>query len=155
MNTSFRAMTREDLPHVINIRNYEETRMYLENNSEFSIEQAQDWFDKTNPRWFVIELGDEIIGYIRTSDRTTDSVYVGMDLHPIYRGQGIGFKTYVAFFHYLNYIEKLKTLKLKVFKFNNVALSLYKKLGFNETDSTLVDGEEYITMELHLNDFKY
>ena len=138
-------MKKEDLHFVNSTRNIPSTRLWLENNKEISIEETATWFLEKNPKWFIILLGGQKVGYFRTSDDTGKSVCIGCDIHPDFRRRGIAKRAYRLF------INKLKTNKyvniwLEVFKENKAAVNLYSKLGFVSIGERTVRGEIYLTM---------
>lgn len=104
---------------------------YLDTQVSFSLEQMQDWFNTKNPEWYAILLEKEVIGYVRTSnkDLNNKSIYIGMDIHPDYRGNGFAFQVYQEFIDWLKiegYISVLLRVQVKNFR----AYNLYRKLGF-------------------------
>lgn len=123
-------MEFDDISVFLKIRNL--SKEYLHNNSEFSIEQAQNWFIQTSPKFFLIEMDSNVIGYFRTSNWKNDTLYIGCDLHPDYRGMGIGYESYLKFIKKLKYEFGIKTIQLEVLSTNYRAIHLYKKLGFKE-----------------------
>ena len=139
------VMTKEDLSFVISIRNLESTRRYLENKSLFTYEESMLWFDKYKPFWFVTYLDNNKIGYFRTL-KAGDFLYVGLDLSEEYRGKKL---SYPIFQMCLSYLRELGHQKfcLKVFEENEVAVKLYKKLGFKILSSELVESKNYLYME--------
>jgi hypothetical protein len=40
-----KPLTKEDLPFLLEVRNNESTRKYLENDSVFNLEQCTKWFN--------------------------------------------------------------------------------------------------------------
>ncbi len=149
----FRLISKSDIPIIIKIRNKPETRNFLEIQEKFTVEQSYEWFDKTNPWWFVIEEENSIIGYIRTSNRKENSIWVGMDIDTPYRGKGYALKYYKEFFNYLKETTSIKEIFLEVFVYNIIAKSLYDKLGFVELSRReLPDGRFSIFMSKQLYD---
>lgn len=151
---SLREMNYSDIDRFQEIRNL--SKEFLHNNTRFDLDIVKKWWVETSPKFFVIEYNNTFIGYFRTRDWSSDTVYVGADIHPDYRDQGLGYKSYLLFFELLkkNYI--LDTLKLEVLENNSRAIHLYKKLGFIEVGKSdkpvLRDGDEIasIIMELKL-----
>lgn len=130
-DVSLRKMTREDL-HVVNyIRNHDETRKFLRNSEKITLESTIEWFEKNNPDWLVILDSEEIIGYIRTSQDTGESVCIGCDIHPEKRRKGYARSAYKKCISGL-YEKGYLVIWLEVFDNNKNALSLYDSLGFKE-----------------------
>ena len=87
-----RPLIRTDIPNVISIRNDARTRSFLEVQKEFTLEESYNWFDVTKPWWFAIEEDNNFIGYIRTSNKTDESIWVGMDIDVDHRRKGYALK---------------------------------------------------------------
>lgn len=129
-----RKMIKSDLPNFLEIRNL--SREYLHDDREFSIEDCIKWFDEKNPVFFVIQIDDNMIGYFRTSNWKENSVYIGADIHPNFRGKGFGYYSYLKFIDFISKNYGFDTLYLEVLSTNTRAINLYKKLGFQITDTS-------------------
>lgn len=128
-NIIIREMRYDDLSQVKYIR--DESLDFLDTQVSFSLEETQHWFNTQNPLWYVIEIRDRVAGYIRTSnyDNVNKNLYIGLDLHPNFRGHGYAFQSYQMFMDWLKMSGYL-TVLLKVQISNYVAYNLYRKLGF-------------------------
>jgi ribosomal-protein-alanine N-acetyltransferase len=128
-NIIIREMRYDDLSQVKYIR--DESLDFLDTQVSFSLEETQHWFNTKNPLWYVIEIRDRVAGYIRTSnyDNVNKNLYIGLDLHPNFRGHGYAFQSYQMFMDWLKMSGYL-TVLLKVQISNYVAYNLYRKLGF-------------------------
>lgn len=140
-------MEESDLEFVNNIRNDITTRKNLRNSDLISLEETLKWFHDRKPMWFIIKVGGDRVGYMRTSLNTGESICIGCDIHPDHRGKGYAKSAYNLLmddFYSLGYV----LLWLEVFRDNTVAYNLYKKLGFIEAGPPprIVDGREYVTM---------
>lgn len=147
MNTevSLRKMTREDL-HVVNyIRNHDETRNFLRNSEKITLESTIEWFEKSKPNWMVIIDNEEIVGHVRTSQDTGESICIGCDIHPEKRRKGYARRAYQKIISDL-YNQKYLVIWLEVFSENMRALSLYESLGFIEINRRFFGEREAITM---------
>ena len=128
-------LTMWDLPFLLEVRNNETTRMNLENDSVFTLEQCAEWFLDKTPKWYIIEVNNERIGYIRTNGDE-----VGIDIHPKYRRNGYAREAYKL------YLKDKDYASLWVFV-DNFAKNLYTELGFVENgNSKIIRGREYIQM---------
>ena len=116
-----RKLLKSDLPFLLKIRNHESTRSQLENNSVFTLEQCESWYDTLSSDWYIVEVNNDRVGYIRT----TKDGEVGMDIHMDYRRKGYASKAYKK------YLSDKDFASLWVFETNH-AIDLYKKLGFKE-----------------------
>jgi ribosomal-protein-alanine N-acetyltransferase len=128
-NITLRNMRYDDLSQVKYIR--DESLEFLDTQVSFSLEETQNWFNTQNPEWYVIEIRDRVAGYIRTSnhDHVNKNLYIGLDLHPNFRGHGYAFQSYQMFMEWLK-MSGFLSVFLKVQISNFVAYNLYRKLGF-------------------------
>ena len=92
-----RLLTQEDLSFLLEIRNDDSTRLNLENDSIFTLEQCQQWFNNLKSPWYIIEHDGVSIGYIRT-----DGDLVGVDIHMDYRKKGYAGSISFFFIIYLD-----------------------------------------------------
>jgi hypothetical protein len=130
-----RKLEESDLPFLLEIRNEPTTRINLENDSVFTIENCTEWFSKTNPFWYIIEVDNKRVGYIRTNGDV-----VGVDIHPMYRRMGYARETYKL------YLKDKSYASLWVFS-DNFVKTLYTELGFVENGNIkTIRGREYIEM---------
>ena len=83
----------------------------------------------SKPKWLSIFKKDKLVGYIRTSHDTGESLCIGCDVHPDMRGKGIATQAYTQAIDYF-YKSGYLLLWLEVFEDNDTAIHLYNKLGF-------------------------
>jgi len=133
MSVTIRELTADDLSFLVEVRN--ECKNFLHNATEFSLEECKEWFQKTSPKFYVIENEGIRIGYFRTSEWQQDSCWVGGDLHKDYRGKGLMKSAYFKLFQLLKDMN-VNTVFLSVLSFNEVAFNLYKKIGFQTISIT-------------------
>ena len=127
----FSLIQEEDLGFINKIRNGYASE-FLHNSDSFSLEETVEWFNKTNPQYYIINyLGDKI-GYFRLTNfsDSSKSVYVGADISPEFTGEGLGYKSYLEFIPFLFEKYNLNKINLEVLSTNERAIHLYKKLGF-------------------------
>jgi ribosomal protein S18 acetylase RimI-like enzyme len=131
-----KLLTEEDLSFLLEVRNDDSTRFYLEDDSIFTLDECKKWFVNLNSPWYIIEtIEGNKVGYIRTNGDE-----IGCDIHPKFRRKGY------AKMAYKEYLKDKKYASLKVFK-DNFAINLYKKLGFVEIGKgDLIRGREYVNM---------
>ena len=127
---SFRKIKSGDLKFFIEIRN--ECADWLDDNTRFTLQECQEWFDSQNPRYYILEYSGKDVGYFRTSswDFKNGSIFVGCDIHESFRGMGIAKLAYPKFMDYMTSQYGFEKYYLNVLEFNNRAISLYSKLGF-------------------------
>lgn len=130
-----RKLTSMDLDFLLEVRNDDTTRVNLENDSVFTLDECVKWFFTNNPLWYIIEVDGVSVGYIRTNGNE-----VGIDIHPNYRRKGYARQAYKLYLEVKNYAS------LWVFV-DNFAKNLYTELGFVENgNSKIIRGREYIQM---------
>lgn len=147
----FKLMSISDLPEFLEIRN--EAKDFLHNNTVFNLNDAIKWFNNAKPIFYMITLNGKNIGYFRTSNLKDKSIYIGCDIHKIYRGYGLGYIVYKKFIPKIYDMFEVETIKLEVLSTNDRAINLYKKLGFIEickSNKIIRDNQEIdsIVMEL-------
>jgi len=132
---NLRQLSILDLPFLLEVRNDETTRVNLENDSVFTLAQCEEWFLIRKPKWFIIEIDGNRVGYIRTN-----GVEVGIDIHPNYRRNGYAREAYKL------YLKDKEYATLWVFV-DNFAKILYTELGFVENGNVkTIRGRDYIQM---------
>ena len=117
-------LTKDDLSFLLEIRNDPTTRVNLENDSTFTLDQCELWFGTLTSPWYIIKIKDTPVGYFRT-----DGLTIGCDIHPKYRRKGYVKQAY------LKYLEDKEYADLWVFE-DNFAKNLYMDLGFKEVNET-------------------
>jgi RimJ/RimL family protein N-acetyltransferase len=133
---NLRPLTKEDLPFLLEVRNDDSTRCNLENDSIFTLEECQTWFDSLKSPWYIIEINRFPVGYIRTNGDE-----VGCDIHPNFRRNGYAKMAYEI------YLKDKTYATLWVFS-DNFAKNLYEKLGFEPTgEAYLLRNRLYLKME--------
>ena len=132
---NIRPLEKNDLSFLLEVRNDFSTRNNLEDNSIFDIEQCENWFVKSNPKWFIIEHKNIKVGYFRTNGDE-----VGCDIHPDFRRNGF------ARMSYEYYLKHINSASLWVFE-DNFAKNLYESLGFTPSGKTKkIRNRNYIHM---------
>jgi len=128
-------LSEEYLPFLLEVRNHDSTKKFLENDSIFTIDECKNWFLKLESPWYVIIVDDIPVGYIRT-----DGDDVGCDIHPKHRRKGY------ARLAYNEYLKDKDYTTLWVFE-DNFAKNLYESLGFIENgESKIIRDRKYIRM---------
>ena len=133
---TLRPLLITDLPFLLEVRNHESTRVNLENDSTFTLNECEKWFGSLNSPWYIIEINNHKVGYFRTN-----GFEIGCDIHPDYRKKGY------AKIAYEIYLKDKKYASLWVFD-NNFEKQLYLNLGFKVTGNTkFIIKRLYIKME--------
>ena len=121
MEIALHPLETKHLSWLLEIRNHETTRFQLGNDSIFTLEEAEKWFETLESPWYIIMIGLVSVGYFRT-----DGDVIGCDIHPDFRRMGY------ARHAYKKYLEDTDYAELFVFQ-DNHAKKLYEELGFVET----------------------
>jgi RimJ/RimL family protein N-acetyltransferase len=128
LDFGFEEMKLDDLPKFLEIRN--QSTEFLHNDTNFTLDNTIKWFKDEKPLFYTIKLGDKMIGYFRTSNLENDSIYIGCDIDPSFRGYKLGQMVYNDFMPIIYDKFNLKNIKLEVLSTNSRAIHLYNKLGF-------------------------
>jgi|TARA_R110000851_G_scaffold209922_1_gene362319 ribosomal protein S18 acetylase RimI-like enzyme len=135
MELALHPLETKHLSWLLEIRNHETTRFQLGNDSIFTLEEAEKWFETLESPWYIIMIGLVSVGYFRT-----DGDVIGCDIHPDFRRMGY------ARYAYKKYLEDTDYAELFVFQ-DNHAKKLYEELGFVETgEYETLRGRQYIKM---------
>jgi RimJ/RimL family protein N-acetyltransferase len=128
-------LIKEHLDFLLEIRNEDSTRNNLENNSIFTLEDGEKWFETLNSPWYLIINDDILVGYLRTNDDE-----IGCDIHPNHRRNGYAREAYKLI------LKEMDTAYLWVFD-DNFAKILYQELGFKEVgEQKIIRDRKYIKM---------
>lgn len=127
-----RDMIESDLTFFNYIRN--QSLEFLHDNTAYSLEDNLGWFRNNKPKFFILEINGDPIGYFRTSNWVETSLYIGMDIHPTFRGMGYAKPAYELFINKLKNEYKVNTIYLEVLNTNRRAINIYNKLGFTIID---------------------
>ena len=144
---SIRRMTKKDIPFFNCLRN--ECSSFLHDQSKYSLDESLKWFEREHPKFFILEFSGDKIGYFRTSIEDA-RFFIGLDIHKNWRGRGLATTAYKIFLDKIKKIFNIKEAYLKVLTKNQVALNLYRKLGFVEIRREMIDNKESIEMRIEL-----
>lgn len=134
---NLRKLEKTDLQFLLEIRNDDSTRVNLENDSIFTLEECEKWYNNLKSDWYIIEVGSLPVGYVRTNENGD----IGIDIHMNHRRCGYATQAYMIL------LQDRKTANLWVFENNTAAVALYKKLGFEETViNKIIRDKKYIFM---------
>jgi RimJ/RimL family protein N-acetyltransferase len=133
----FRPLGYDDLLWFVETRN--SVRDMLHNPTEFSIDDAIEWFPTATSKYWIIVLEGASVGYFRITETSPQKVLIGADISPIFQGKRIATIAYPRFVEEILIPSGIKELELRVLKRNVKALGLYRKLGFVVDDETDTD----------------
>ena len=124
-----RRMTLEDVVFTNTTRNL--VLKYLHHQDKQNLEEAESWFKKTNPLFYIIENKEDTdtvsLGYFRTSNhsRKNKNIYLGADIHPDYWGHGVAQKAYPLMLDTLFTELDLNKVSLEVLETNLRAIHVF------------------------------
>lgn len=131
MNITFRKISPNDLEFINNVRNTYAGE-YLHDSRTFKLSETVNWYNSTNPDFWMIVVDALVVGYFRLSNHSTQNstIYIGADIAPEYVGRGFAKRAYQQFIPFLFEQYNLNKITLEVLSTNTRAINLYKKLGF-------------------------
>ena len=130
-----RSLDFADLPWFVALRN--SVRSFLHDPSEFSISEAETWFQATKPDFRMISQGNQAVGYFRLSIDVTNPLclWVGADIDPKCQNNGIGRAAYEKFLPEFEREFECSEFRLRVLPANVRAIGLYLSLGFRTSSA--------------------
>ncbi|MGL4873717.1 MAG: GNAT family N-acetyltransferase [Clostridium sp.] len=114
-------------------------------------------FEKDEPKFakfkkgknIVAEIDGKLVGFVSLNENEISFLYVSKDL----AGRGIGKKLLEKGIEILKETTSEKSITLDLFKTNERAKALYKKMGFKEESefNRVYDGEEKVVLHMELS----
>ena len=158
-NILLRSLEIDDLEIVRKWRNKDEIRKWFINDNLISSEKQLLWYEKyknkKNELMFIIEEKNELkmsVGAISLYNINYKKAYCELGRLMIgeneARGKGIGLIASKALCNFGFIRLNLEIIYLKVFFDNIIAINIYKKIGFNETRTSLIKGKKIVRMEI-------
>jgi len=147
----FTTLDTQLLTMVLVWRNHSDIRRWMLSDDEISLENHLQFVEslknRADKRYFLVQREDEYIGVIDFTDITQNSAEIGIYANPQMRG--VGQALMKALVEYAFTTLHLTALIATVFADNERAKHLYEKFDFTETNRSLYNGREMITMELN------
>jgi UDP-4-amino-4,6-dideoxy-N-acetyl-beta-L-altrosamine N-acetyltransferase len=147
----FTTLDAQLLTMVLAWRNHSDVRRWMLNADEISMENHLQFVEllknRADKRYFLVQREGKSIGVIDFTDITQNSAEIGIYTNPDMRG--VGEILMKALVEYAFVTLHLTTLIATVFADNERAKYLYEKFDFTETERSLYNGREMITMELN------
>ena len=128
---TLREVSTDDLEKLREHRNQWDTRRWLERSHEIDQPTQRAWFENGGPyrRVLIAEDAGVSVGIARVDNNYGDTATVGCDTFAAYRGKGYGTAIFKAACD-LAIARGAKHLSLWVFIDNELAVSIYKRAGF-------------------------
>jgi len=131
-----------DAENISNLRNSGDWK-FLHDAKLYSVTETKKWLENMGltSRRFIVELTDgkvtKFAGVVRIDhiDHLNRHCYIGMDIHPKWRGFGYSQLAYKILLDYLFRDLNFNVLYLEVLETNTRAIHVYEKLGFMKTGS--------------------
>ncbi|MGZ3720823.1 MAG: GNAT family N-acetyltransferase, partial [Bdellovibrionota bacterium] len=134
-----RTVEERDLEALRALRNHPTTWFNLTDPVLIDGESQKKWFQglqaRADRKYFVPSSSDhDFLGVVRMDeiDRQNRSIRVGLDILPELRGKGWGEKSYQTILKYSFDFLNFHRVWLCVLDYNENALGLYRKVGFQE-----------------------
>lgn len=125
----------EDAYFFANWGTHQSPLFYDYNYQHHGVMGYRRWFESRNhmfQHYFGIYLEERFIGFIgmKKINPLTKNSELGLVIDPNFTNRGIGLEAMAFFLEYYFFKLKMKTMTLKVTKYNKAAIKLYRKLGF-------------------------
>ena len=137
ISISFRDVTKDDLRLLMTHRNQLETKRWLRNHEDLTMEKQLDWFNysmKSYDTVYKIAMSDSNpVGLLklRGIHRSTDTgPRVGVEIFRDFRGKGFGRKVLEAGIKYAKSLGVTDEIGVILFVNNFKAVNLYLSSGF-------------------------
>lgn len=172
-NIYIKSIEEDDLNFLSECRNDPDTWKYL-GTLDFSNNIRQiEWLkksslDKSKAYFVLYKKGtlsdgtdDTRIGFVRMDemDHLNRSIRIGGDIHPHFRGQGLGAKMYELLLKYCFDFLNMHRVWLLVIDYNKRAYTLYNSKGFKlegtQREAIFRDGKYYDYLMMSILDTEY
>lgn len=136
-NITFKMLLARDLPLTLTWRNNPEVRKWFKNSEKIKPQDHLEWFNsyskKTDDYVFLAEVNNKTVGQLAVYNINinTKSAEVGRFIaSPAIKGTGIMKRVMHEFIHSIFMEFSLNELQLYVYDNNEVAINIYKDIGF-------------------------
>lgn len=139
---------------ILSWRNNENIKAWMYTQDDISLENHMTFIEtlkiKEDKLYFLVKKGNQDLGVIDFTNITKSSLHMGLYINPELKGLGKLFLEIIIFYSF----EVLKVSKIiaEVFIQNQKAYELYKKFGFIDFDTKIVNQKEVICLELENED---
>jgi len=137
---TLRSVKERDLSLMRDWRNKEQIRKWFFDSRLITSQMQQEWYEsyleKDDDQMFIISISSVDIGTIALYhiDRVSKEAQLGRFLigEDKYRSRGFAYETVLLLLEYAFNELNLENIYLELFSDNEVALNLYRKVGFQE-----------------------
>ncbi|WP_174615580.1 GNAT family N-acetyltransferase [Virgibacillus ihumii] len=145
MTYEFKKMTQEQAEEIAYNWHYDgEYSFYDIEADEEDLEEFLDSQARGDSS-FAVTNDDELIGFFRASQKSDGIVDVGLGMRPDLTGKGNGLEFLKAGIEFVHSEYAPTKITLAVATFNQRAIKVYRKIGFEDTDIFMQDtnGDRY------------
>lgn len=138
MNYIFSEMSQKEAENIASNWHYEDKYSFYDIAAD-----EEDLAEFLNPqvrgdKYFSVKISNEEIGFFCFENKK-DCVDIGLGMKPELTGRGLGFNFLKAGLSYAISKYNPENITLSVATFNERAIKLYKKVGFESTSSFIQD----------------
>ncbi|KAA0965802.1 GNAT family N-acetyltransferase [Sporosarcina sp. ANT_H38] len=152
MGYEFEIMSQEQAEEIAYNWHYDGEYSFY--NMEADKEDLVEFLDpqKRDDSYFVVTKDNDIVGFFSFNEVTKNTIDIGLGLRPelTYNGNGLGFMEIGLEFAKSKYTPEKITLSVATF--NQRAIKVYRKMGFEEGNTFMQDtnGSSFEFMEMIL-----
>ncbi|WP_270181297.1 GNAT family N-acetyltransferase [Alkalihalobacillus sp. CinArs1] len=138
MNYEFIVMTQNQAEEIA--RNWHYDGQYAFYDMEADEEDLAEFLDPNarGESMYAVTNNDELIGFF-SANEIADTIDIGLGMRPDLTGRGHGKAFLEAGISYVKSTYEPKYITLAVATFNQRAISLYRKLGFQDVETYMQD----------------
>ena len=150
---NFTDASTDDLLYVLKMRNHPDTKKWMYNQEDISIQQHFNFVDKLKldetKEYFIVKQNESVVGSVNFTniDFAESTAEFGLYTNPLLSITGAGRILEESSLRYAKDVLKLKYLNLEVFENNKRAINFYEKNGFIKTLNKQVDGKAVLCMQ--------
>ncbi len=135
MSYTFQAMTQEQAEEIATNWHYNGEYSFYDMDADQ--EDLQEFLDaeKRNESYFIVIKNKEIIGFYSFNQITKDTIDIGLGMKPNLTGNGNGLEFLKNGLEFAKSKYNPKEITLSVATFNQRAIKVYKKVGFEEEET--------------------
>ncbi|NDI37255.1 GNAT family N-acetyltransferase [Chengkuizengella sediminis] len=139
MDLIFKKMTQKQAEEIAFSWHYEGKYSFY--NMEADKEDLEEFLDpkKRGDSYFVVIQENEIIGFFCFNKLDDNTIDIGLGMKPELTGRGKGYEFLKEGIQYVNSKYKPEKITLSVATFNQRAVNVYKKIGFEEIKTFIQD----------------